>query len=114
VAKKDAIRTNLRPEEYWEWRTTITEMEVAKQKLINSQILFKLMQKDTELLVARSQLFNCNQVKLHEELLEKSKAEYTRVKQLLENNLNQTLSGKVIDDVTFEIKEVPSDNQQLT
>jgi hypothetical protein len=110
VAKKETIRNNLKADEYWEWRTTITELELSRQKLLTAQQNLKLMQKDSELLTARIQLFSRSYVKDAEIALDQAKLEYERFKKVLEENLNQSLNNKAIDDITFEIRELPSNN----
>jgi multidrug resistance efflux pump len=110
MAKKETVRNNLKPEEYWEWRAIIKDMEIAKQKLLNNQIQLKLLQKESELLTARIQLFGTGNVKSAEVALEQAKLDYDKYKSLLEEKVNQSLNNKAIDDITFEIKELPSNN----
>jgi hypothetical protein len=102
-------RTALSPAEYWEWRTTISDMDLAKFRLAKTELEYKLLLKDSELMVARQQLFLKTRMDAARDGVTNAKAEYDRFKGDLEKSLGQSLSGKIIDDVTFEIKDLPDE-----
>lgn len=98
--------------QYWEWRTTISEMEIARQKALLADANLKLLHKEAEMLAVRSQLFvrtSHNDARL---AYEAAQAEYQRFKKVLEDSLGMSLSNKIIDEVTFEVKDPPETNQQ--
>jgi len=97
----------LKPEEYWEWRTTISEMDNAKQKYLYAQLEFKLMQKEMENMAIRLQLFQKIRLENSKNDWELAQKEYDRYKNILEERHKSSLSNKVIDDVTYEIRELP-------
>jgi hypothetical protein len=103
------MKTNLSPAQYWEWRTTIMELEIAKEKTKSAQLEYKLLQKDAENLSIRTQLFLRTRMEAVKDEAGKAKAEYERFKQVLEEDLGQSLNNKVIDDVTFEVRELPDE-----
>jgi outer membrane protein TolC len=111
MAKKE-IRYNLTAAEYWEWRQTISDIEIAKLKLANQTSQLKLMQKEVDLLQARILIFQKTSVKDAEIKVDETKKEYERYKLDLETKLNLSLNNKLIDDVTFEVKDLPA--QQTT
>ncbi len=106
----EQIRTALSPVEYWEWRTTIQELETEKQRFLNAELLFKLMQKESEIHAVRQQLFQRTRMDAAKAALQGAHSEYERFKGVLEKSLGQSLNNKVIDDITFEIREVPDEN----
>lgn len=105
----EQIRTALSPVEYWEWRTTIQELETEKQKLLNTELQYKLLQKEAELLTVRQQLFQRTRMDAAKSAVQAAYSEYERFKGVLEKSLGQSLSNKIIDDITFEIREVPDE-----
>jgi len=109
---KSTETKKLTPAQYWEWRTTIVEMQVCKTQLREAELELKLMQKDAELLAVRAMLFAKTKVESLKAANDASKVEYERFKKVLEDSLGETLSGKMIDEVTYEIKDLPSENQQ--
>lgn len=104
------VKTALSPGEYWEWRTTISDLEVAKQKLLNTEISLKLMQKESEIHAVRQQLFQRTRMDAAKTALQEAHSEYERFKGVLEKSLGQSLNNKVIDDITFEVRDVPDEN----
>lgn len=104
------MKTNLSPAQYWEWRTTIAEVETAKEKFKTSQLEYKLLQKEAENLSIRTQLFLRTRMEAVKAEVGKTTAEYERFKKVLEEDLGQSLNNKLIDDVTFEIRDLPDDN----
>lgn len=108
----EQIKTALSPGEYWEWRTTICELEIAKQKLLNVELQFKIMNKETEIHAVRQQLFQRTRMDAAKTELQGAHSEYERFKGVLEESLGQSLNNKVIDDITFEIRELPDENNK--
>lgn len=100
----------LSPAQYWEWRTTISEMQTAQAQHKISELELKLMQKDAEIQIARIQLFQKLKVEQSQKSFEAAQAEYKRFKEVLEKDLDVSLNDKIIDEVTFEIKDVPKEN----
>lgn len=108
------IRTALSPAEYWEWRTTIQELETAKQRMLNAEISLKLMHREAEIHAVRQQLFQRTRMDAAKTELQRAHSEYERFKGVLEKSLGQTLNNKVIDDITFEIRDLPDENINTT
>lgn len=106
------MKNNLTPAEYWEWRTTIGDLSLAKEKFRTTQLEAKLLQKEAETLHIRTQLFLCTRLESAKAEVAKTLAEYERFKGALEESLGQSLNNKLIDDVTFEIRELPDANNQ--
>lgn len=100
--------------QYWEWRTTICDVELASQKLVQSELELKLLFKETELLAVKSQLHKVMRVENLRAKHTEAIAEYQRYKKVLEDSLGVSLSNKIIDEITFEVKDLPSENQQLS
>lgn len=98
--------------QYWEWRTTIAELDSAKHKLIRCELEHKFLGKEAEMLLLRAQLFSKTQFELARNTVHAAHAEYERFKKVLEESVGISLSGKVIDDVTFEIKTLPENEKE--
>jgi hypothetical protein len=107
-------KNSLTPAQYWEWRTTIAEREIALQKLNVTQLEYKVLMRDAENLSIRTQLFLRTRMEAAKGAFEQARAEYERFKGVLENDLGQSLNNKVIDDITFEVKELPEEMKQQT
>lgn len=93
--------------QYWEWRTTIAELETARVLSEKTALELKVMALETEKLALRTELFKRTQLKAVHDKVELSKREYDLTKKRLEDALGVSLSGKMIDDVTFEVKDLP-------
>ncbi len=105
----DQINTGprLTPAEYWEWRTTIAEMQIAQLQLRCNELEVKVLAKDAEILATRTKLHSVSAVGGAQKRLDEAKAEYARIKEALEGRLGVSLNKKVIDDVTYEVKDLP-------
>lgn len=97
----------LSPAQYWEWRTTITELDLAKEKLAKTELEYKLLMKDAEIHAIRQQLFLKTRMDSAKTALGQAQDEYERFKCVLEKSLSLSLNNKVIDDITFEIRDLP-------
>ena len=95
----------LTPGQYWEWRTTIEEMQHSSLKLKHSRLTHSLMERDIEIQKLKAIIYK-NRIKEFEAQYDLSKKEYERFKESLEKDLGVSLSNKVIDDITFEVKEL--------
>jgi hypothetical protein len=105
--KKKEMKTHLQGTDYWRWRSSISEMQKKELALKNSELEHKLLLKDAEMLGVRSQLFLKTRVQLTKDELAQSKTEYNSIKEELEKYLGYSLNGKVIDDFTFEVRDLP-------
>lgn len=101
------VKTALSPGQYWEWRTTISEREIALEKVKNATLELNILNLQAEVLAIRTQLFIRNRLELVKAEAGSAQAEYDRFKQALEKDLGQTLNNKLIDDITFEIRDAP-------
>lgn len=106
------VRTHLSPAEYWEWRTTIMELQLARKDAEKTTLELKLLQKETEMLAVRQHLFQCTRMDAARKAVEAAQVEYERFKGVLEKSLGQSLNKKVIDDITFEVRELPDENNK--
>jgi hypothetical protein len=97
----------LTPAEYWEWRTTISEMNEANLKAKISELEVKLSGKDTEIMALRTKLLHATAVHGVKNIVEKSKEEYSKMKGRIEDRLGFSLNSKMIDDITLEVKDAP-------
>lgn len=102
-------RYTLTAAEYWEWRTTIAELRQAELMEEKYELQHKLMQKDAEITMVRAQVFAKTKLDASKQAKEMAKQEYDRFKKALEGALGYSLNGKMIDDLTFEVKELPEE-----
>lgn len=97
----------LSPAQYWEWRTTVTELQLANKDAEKTQIELKLLHKETEVCAIRSQLFQINRMEAAKQSVTAAQKEYERFTGILEEALGVSFKNKVIDDITFEVRNVP-------
>lgn len=100
----------LSPAEYWEWRTTLSDLELEKEKFKNAQLELKILNKEAEVHHVRTQLFVRSRMEAARLGLAKAESEYQRYKGVLEKAHNVSLNNKIIDEFTYEIRELPDTN----
>lgn len=102
-------RTKLTLQEFHNWKSAIFEMqkEELNKKLAVAEL--RAMQKDTEILNLKSQLFAKQKVESVEHSLNSLKEEYHKIKSEIEKSLGYCLNNMVIDELTLDIK----DNKQI-
>ena len=91
-------------EQYWEWRTTIAELEIAKKSQEIANLTLSAAKKDADILALKAQVFSLTQLKTAEKDVKEAQEEYTITKNRLEALLNISLNDKVIDAATLEVK----------
>jgi len=112
MSKKKAEITNenenkrLAPHEYWEWRCAISDMGAARKEKDLTEAQLIALRKDIEIASLKARLFELVQVETAKAKLENSTNEYNQNKTKLEMVHQVSLSGKMIDEVTYEIKEL--------
>lgn len=85
----------IKPERYWEWRTTIGELKAGEREVKIAQLESKI--KQMELAFANINLKDkTNQ-------LSNIKQSYTEFIKELEKEVGITIKGKVIEPINFEI-----------
>lgn len=107
---EEYIHPRLTAPEYWEWRSCIALLWLADEKLKNAEAELKLQRKEAELQQARMQLFSQVTVKARKTESDDQRKSYQELKQKLESRLGISMNGKVIDDVTFEVKTIAEDD----
>ena len=94
---------NLTGEQYWKWRYLISKMETCKSDMRVKTLEVKLAEAQVKILAANSKeiysVFN------------ESKTDYNNYKLELEKIVGETLNGKVIDDYTYEIKDLTMEGE---
>jgi hypothetical protein len=112
IKKEDEkqVRESLTGLEYWEWRTTISELDVAREKLMKTDLEIKLLNKEAEILSIRTQLYKSTKLAAEKEKFTSAQKEYERFKKQLEESLGRSLSNTVIEDHTFLIRDLPDEN----
>ena len=103
----------LTSEEYWQWRTTISEMNEAKEKMKCTGLESQVLQSSAELTQCKLQLHRATSVRNARDNYEAAKSEYHKYKSTLEERLGSTLSGKMIDEFSFEVKDLPNETNNL-
>jgi hypothetical protein len=99
------------PEQYWEWRTTIAELDTAKKHLEVSMKSVELAKKEAEIVALKAQVLALSTLKAAQKLAAEAEQDYTITKKRFEGILGLSLSGKLIDAHTFEIKDAPSSGE---
>jgi hypothetical protein len=96
----------LAPHEYWEWRCAISDMSTARKEKDLTEAQLIALRKDIEIASLKARLFELVQIETAKAKLENSTNAYNENKNKLEVVHQISLSGKMIDEVTFEIKEL--------
>lgn len=107
---EDLVVGNLNGAQYWQWRELIEEMHHAKTKADLCLVKHRLMEKCNELESLRTQIFK-TQVNLANSAYQEAQKSYTEFKTKLETELGINLNDKVIDELTFEVKEAPNEQK---
>lgn len=97
----------LTPEDYWKWRVTIEEWKLAQSEREKSELRLKLMAKETEVMTLQTQIYSRTHFEAAKLKVDSAKEEYDKFKKILEEKLGISLSDKMIDEFTYEVKEVP-------
>lgn len=97
--------------QYWEWRTIIAEMEIEQEKARGAELQDKVLQREAEIASAKVNLFRLSGKEAIRKKVEEAKLEYEKFKKSLEEIHGVSLNNKVIDDVTFEIRDLPKDTK---
>jgi hypothetical protein len=96
----------LSPSQYWEWRCICTELWLANNKVKVTELEAQLLKKDVEIANMRHDLYLAKVQSAKEDALNASKT-YRKIKDVLEGHLGTSLNDKIIDHVTYEVKEAP-------
>lgn len=99
------ILGTLSPADYWEWRTSVTELEKADYELKYRQCLLAMMEKDVELSRLRMGIYK-QEIESFKDKVSSIKKDYEVFKKKLEDKSGYSLNNCVIDDVTFEVKKL--------
>lgn len=97
----------LTPEQYWEWRTTIAELDIAKKALEIANLQLSATAKDIEILSVKAQVFKSDVISSKKREVSDAELEYLNTKKRIEGLLGISLNGKLIDAATFEVKDAP-------
>lgn len=93
------------PVMYWQWRTTIEEVKVAKLDRRRVELEKQTMLQDIEIKQLRLKLFQKVIEKAEQEVISVD-AEYKRMREEVEKAVGMSLEDCVISDVTFEVKKL--------
>lgn len=104
----EAKKPVLTKEQYWEWRTTIAELELSKKALEIANLHLNAAKKEIEVLNLKTQLFALGSIKTAEKEAKEAQDEYETTKNRLESILGVSFNGKIIDAITLEVKDAPS------
>ena len=94
------------PAKYWEWRTSIEELqhEELKLKYITRQL--QIMEKDIEIAKLSAMIYKIQYMKDAQNKYADVKKGYDKFKLDLEKELGVDLNNKVIDEFTYEIRDL--------
>jgi hypothetical protein len=96
----------MKPEMYWEWRTSVEELQHEELKLNYSKLQLAMMEKDIEIGKLKSVLYRGQAVKNAQDRYDSVKKGYEIFRQELEKELGVDLKNKVIDEFTYEVKDI--------
>lgn len=97
------------PDQYYKYRWNLSEAELAKARLEQKRTKRLLLQKNIEILQLQLRLFSVIDFKVVEGEAKAKTHEYNLYVHELEKELGISLKDKLVDDITFEIKEAPAE-----
>lgn len=107
IVQVDSSPKCLKAEEYWQWMTLIEKMGRRKSELNIAEHEAKILSMDIQIKTLQMQLHNKTRLEAAKKSVENADKEYRDFKSAIEIRLETSLSNKAIDDVTFEIRELP-------
>lgn len=100
--KKGVSPPRLSPKQYWEWRTTISEMDVAKLQMEVQEK--EVLTRQQDLVIRQYQLRDARDLfKKTASNYKNKKEEYHKFTSSLEQKLNCSFKGKVVDPISYEV-----------
>lgn len=96
----------LKPEQYWEWRTSIAEMQLAEKDYKANQLQYGCILKDIEIAQLKANIYKNTTLNGSETKKKQLKEEYEKFRAKLESEIGMSLKNCTIDDVTFEIRQL--------
>lgn len=94
------------PAQFWEWRESVEELMHSKTKAELMVCKHRLMEKTIEVEALRTSIFK-QTVKAHQDASLEAGKRYDTLRAKLETDLGFTLTDKVIDELTFEVRNAP-------
>ena len=104
--KNPDILATLNSADYWEWRTSISEMDHAKTKSDLMHMKLKLLESEHRVRTLEMALFK-TQVRQAIAEKEKLKKEYEDHKKRLEEKYKVSFDDCIIGEYNYEVKKIP-------
>jgi len=105
MAKKKKSNPKISPALYWEWRCTTEEIKSAKINEKRIHLEREIMNKDIENRKLKLALYK-ETVLAARRSVEHCEAEYKKIKQRLEDELEMSFEDCVIDEFTYEVRSL--------
>ncbi len=105
MSKKKTNQNAMTPEQYYRWRLSAEQMNHAETKAKLVQTIHNSMDKELEIAKLKHNLHR-EVVKAKYSEFDLAKKQYQEELANLEQTLGTSIKGKVIDEYTFEIKDI--------
>lgn len=105
------VLARMSPEQYWEWRTTIEEMDNAKNKQMIAELLFTNKQLEIDVLQAGLQQFR-RDIADKAGIVKQRESDYDKIKADLGKNLGIDMENTLVDPYTYDVKQLPDDMRE--
>lgn len=105
--KKQNVMTK---EQYWQWMTILHKMLLAEKTADVAMKTYLIMEKEQKILQLQTHIYKSGVLKNAQEMHELSKKDYNALLDEFEIVHGLAMRGKVIDEVTLELKDPPVDN----
>lgn len=103
----------LNPAQYWEWRTTIEEMNHAKTKMELAKLEIKICDRESAI-VDRERKLKAKKYEKMNEIHDKMNNDYMKFTGRLETELDISMKNTVIEPHTYEVRKLVDDNDDGT
>jgi len=102
----EVVKNVVSPADYWEWRTTLEELENAKLQSVNAQLEHLVLKKTEETIGLRATVKQLTLVEKKKTAYEKVKTDYNTYIAALEERLGFDVRNSAIHPVTFEVTKL--------
>ena len=102
---KAAKKYFIKPEDYWEWRTTIEECRVLNKTAENCELEHKILLSEARATKLVAELFHYRKVAPAKLKSKEQRLMYDKFVTALEERIGCSIKGKVIDEFTYEVRD---------
>lgn len=101
----DKVIGQLSPEQFWKWQSYLFDVQKKELEYQSEQRYLGMLEKDLEIARLKAMIFK-NSLDAKKAQVNSCKEKYAEVISAIEEAAGFKISGNIVDDVTFEVKEL--------